>query len=176
VVHQVRCFFAWKRKQLASKTLCLFQQLDDGRSPQKGLLSVVSFVMSCLTCWPLKMGPMGCPETLVRNYHSVLHNILWEGRSHMMIRWISHDDSVMQALVRPCMVLFWAIWFGASFVNLRQPHIFKRQISGKKLALRLSKYGNFCRKKCAIHDVKYKREEKWNIKRKSQYFYAIYKL
>jgi hypothetical protein len=25
--------------------------------------------------WPLKIGPIGCPEASVRNYHSTLHNI-----------------------------------------------------------------------------------------------------
>jgi hypothetical protein len=31
---------------------------------------------------PLKMGPIGCPETLVTNYESVLHKIPEERRSH----------------------------------------------------------------------------------------------
>ena len=29
------------------------------------------------------MGPTGCPETSVQNYHSTLHNILDERRSHL---------------------------------------------------------------------------------------------
>jgi hypothetical protein len=32
--------------------------------------------------WPLKMGPIGCPQTLVQNYHSTLHNIAQERRCH----------------------------------------------------------------------------------------------
>jgi hypothetical protein len=32
--------------------------------------------------WPLKMGPIGCPETSVQNYHSTLSNIPEERRSH----------------------------------------------------------------------------------------------
>jgi len=31
---------------------------------------------------PLKMGPMGCPETLLRNYNCTLHNIPEEHRSY----------------------------------------------------------------------------------------------
>jgi hypothetical protein len=31
--------------------------------------------------WPLKMGPIGCPEMSVRNYHSAQHNIQKESRS-----------------------------------------------------------------------------------------------
>ena len=30
--------------------------------------------------WPLKMGPIGCPEMSVRNYHDTLRNIPEEGR------------------------------------------------------------------------------------------------
>jgi len=33
--------------------------------------------------WPLKMGPTGCPETSVRNYHYTLRNITDECRSHL---------------------------------------------------------------------------------------------
>jgi len=40
---------------------------------------------------------------------------------------ISHD-LVMQALIWLCMVQF-----GASYVNLRWPHIFECQIEGKKI-------------------------------------------
>jgi hypothetical protein len=37
----------------------------------------------CKTAWPLKMGLIGCPETLVRNYHSALSKILKEHGSHL---------------------------------------------------------------------------------------------
>ena len=30
--------------------------------------------------WPLKMGPIGCPETSVRNYHSALRDVQEESR------------------------------------------------------------------------------------------------
>ena len=32
--------------------------------------------------WPLKIGPVGCPETSVRNYHCLLRNSLEERMSH----------------------------------------------------------------------------------------------
>jgi hypothetical protein len=35
------------------------------------------------TSWPLKMEPMGCSETSVKNYHSSLRNIPEERRSHL---------------------------------------------------------------------------------------------
>jgi hypothetical protein len=44
---------------------------------------------SMRTEWPsrtvrlLKVGPIRCPETSVRNYHSTLRNILEERRSHL---------------------------------------------------------------------------------------------
>jgi len=34
--------------------------------------------------WPLKMGPVGCPETSVMNYHYALRNIPEERRSHLL--------------------------------------------------------------------------------------------
>jgi hypothetical protein len=49
--------------------------------------------------------------------------------SHAVFSVLStHDYLVMQALVWLCMVLFRAIWFGASYSNLRQPHMFKHYI------------------------------------------------
>jgi hypothetical protein len=35
------------------------------------------------TSWSFKMGPIGCPETLVQNYHSTLRNIAEERRSNL---------------------------------------------------------------------------------------------
>jgi hypothetical protein len=37
---------------------------------------------SSSTFWPLKMGPISCPETSVQNYHPTLRNIPEERRSH----------------------------------------------------------------------------------------------
>jgi len=34
--------------------------------------------------WPLKMGPIGCPETSVRNYHDTLRCISEERKSHLL--------------------------------------------------------------------------------------------
>ena len=34
-VHKVRCFFAWKQKQLAFETLCIFKNLNDRFNPKK---------------------------------------------------------------------------------------------------------------------------------------------
>jgi hypothetical protein len=39
--------------------------------------------LSSWTYWPLKMGPIGCPETSVKNYHSPLRNTPEERRSHV---------------------------------------------------------------------------------------------
>jgi len=35
--------------------------------------------------WTFSMGPIGCPETWVRNYHSTLRNMLEERRSEFLI-------------------------------------------------------------------------------------------
>jgi len=35
------------------------------------------------SCWPLKMGPIGCPKFSVRNCHSMLHDTPEECRSHL---------------------------------------------------------------------------------------------
>jgi hypothetical protein len=37
-----------------------------------------------LDSWPLKMGPIGCPETSVRNYHYSLRNNSEERSSHLL--------------------------------------------------------------------------------------------
>jgi hypothetical protein len=37
-------------------------------------------------------------------------------------------------------ILFGVVHFGTGYINLRQPHIFKHQISGKNLVLLSSKY------------------------------------
>ena len=53
-------------------------------------------------------------------------------------------------------------WFGSDwcsvlYANLRQPHIFKHQISGKNLVLHLSKYGTLMKRWCL--DIDEAREE-----------------
>jgi hypothetical protein len=51
------------------------------------------FVIGCwlsffptLDSWPLKMGPIRCPETSVNNYHTTPRNIPEERRSHIIRR------------------------------------------------------------------------------------------
>ena len=44
-------------------------------------------------------------------------------------------------MVRFRAILFGAVHFGTGYINVRQPHIFKHQISGKNLVLLSSKYG-----------------------------------
>ena len=45
---------------------------------------------SFVDCWPLKMGPIACPETSVRNYHSALHNAPEECRSQYTGSLLAH--------------------------------------------------------------------------------------
>jgi len=40
--------------------------------------------LSSWLSWPLKMGPTGCSETSVMNYHYTLHNIPEQCRSHLL--------------------------------------------------------------------------------------------
>ena len=42
-----------------------------------------SSFLSCLDSWPLKMGPIGCPETSVRNCHFTLRDSPEQRRSHL---------------------------------------------------------------------------------------------
>jgi hypothetical protein len=79
-------------------------------------------VLLCSLLWILwlsNMGSIACPETSVRNYHSLPHNISEQRRY----------DLAMQVLVWLCMVdfqaiLFGAVWFSASYANLGQPNTF----------------------------------------------------
>jgi len=49
-------------------------------------LTPVMFYSLFWISWPLKIGLIGS-ETSIMNYHSMLHNILQERRSHMKIWW-----------------------------------------------------------------------------------------
>ena len=73
--------------QPASETSWSFKQLEDGQSYQKRPYHLMSVLLCCLflTGWPLKIGPIGCPEMSGRNYHYMLHNIPDEHRYHIMI-------------------------------------------------------------------------------------------
>jgi hypothetical protein len=45
--------------------------------------SHLQVTLTCWISWPLKMGPIGSPETLAQNLHSTLCNIPEERRSHL---------------------------------------------------------------------------------------------
>ena len=53
------------------------------------LCLVISVILCSLfwISWSLEMGLIGCLETTVRNYHSMLYNISEERRSHMTVWW-----------------------------------------------------------------------------------------
>jgi len=93
---------------------CFFKKLADGYvphlPPKKKLCRLMS-VMLCsvsLIYWPLKKGPIGCPEGSVRNYHFMLLSIPEEHRPHMTIwrcrpwfgsAWSGQSDLVWHSLV-----------------------------------------------------------------------------
>jgi len=52
----------------------------DNLSVQSSIVNNPNFLDS----WPLKMGPIGCPETSVRNYHLSLCNSLEERGPHLL--------------------------------------------------------------------------------------------
>jgi hypothetical protein len=73
--------------------LCIYKELDGGQSKEREKerkkeerrLSTSFIPSSVLDILTLKMGPIGCPKTSVINYHSVLHNMPQESRSHRII-------------------------------------------------------------------------------------------
>jgi len=67
-VYLVRCFFACKWKRPGSETSCMFKKLGEGSGQ---LASDRPFSLFWIS-WPLKLGPIGCPKTLVENYCSRL--------------------------------------------------------------------------------------------------------
>ena len=46
---------------------------------------------------------------------------------------------VWLCIVQLRVIWFGTVWFGSSYANLKRPHLFKHQISGKNLFLHLSK-------------------------------------
>jgi len=63
--------------------LCFFKKLDDGHSPEKE--DCVSPLHSCCV---LSFGFFyPCPKTSIRSFHSRLHNISEERRSHKTVWW-----------------------------------------------------------------------------------------
>jgi len=73
---------------VVSKISFFFKKLGHGQSPEKRRkYHLPSFVLHFIV-WntlPLKMGPTGCPNMLVRNYHFMLRNIPEEQKSPLMI-------------------------------------------------------------------------------------------
>jgi len=61
---------------------------------------VVKNSKKTLISWPLKMGPIGCPETSVRNCHFMARNIPEKRTSH-----IGHIKFVVFVSVRPSILL-----------------------------------------------------------------------
>jgi len=76
-------------------------------------------LFSLLDFLTLKLGPTGFPEMSVQNYHSTLHNISLERTPHVI--WYASLGLAPHVTVQ-------SRQFGASYANLRQPHIFKHQI------------------------------------------------
>jgi hypothetical protein len=60
-------------------------RLQGSRNPRRKLSSRAKKSkkkVSSWTSWPLKIGPIDCPETSVQNYHSTLRDIPKQRRSH----------------------------------------------------------------------------------------------
>ena len=75
------------------------------------------------TACPLKMGPIGCPETSVNNYGSTLRNIPEERRSHLhrgsSVKSLTVSFSISTVLQRICAFSRrWATWLNTQAVNL----------------------------------------------------------
>jgi hypothetical protein len=64
-------------------------QIRQRQRPKKRLCQLTLVLLCSRFCisWPLMMGPTGCPEMSVRNYHSMLHHIPEECRFHMTMWW-----------------------------------------------------------------------------------------
>jgi hypothetical protein len=65
--------------------------------------------LSCWISWPLKMGPIGCPETSVQNYQSTLRNIPEERRSQIV-------TSKYETLREPLKEFSWSLTLASSTI------------------------------------------------------------
>jgi hypothetical protein len=78
----------------ASLPLKNYMEGKVSKKKNKRLFPLTSFVPCSLywISWRVKLGSIGCPETLVRNYHSTVCSISEECRSHwwLMIWWCWH--------------------------------------------------------------------------------------
>jgi hypothetical protein len=52
-----------------------------------------------MVSWPLKVGPIGCPETSVRNYHYSLRNNAEDHSSNLRVL---RGGSLKSRKIRPC--------------------------------------------------------------------------
>ena len=85
-------FLNTPRKDLQTKTSVWFQA-SAAKEMRSALFRVIKVPTSRVknpNSRPLKMVPIGCPETSVWDYHSTLHNIAEERRSHL------HCDRILQ--------------------------------------------------------------------------------
>jgi hypothetical protein len=79
---KIGCGMNYFRLSLWSKWgLCSFGIL---LTFQDNILVLSSRIKQSKSAWPFKTGPIGCPETLVINYHPVLHEIPKELRSKVL--------------------------------------------------------------------------------------------
>jgi len=69
------------------KSCTSLKKLYERQTPKKILCHLTSVILCSLflICGPSKLGQIGCHKMSVRNYHSTLHNIPEEHRSHVMI-------------------------------------------------------------------------------------------
>ena len=80
--------------------------------PKKGKLCQLTSVILCSLfwiSWPLKLGLINCPKTLLQNYLCMLCNILEERKSHMIWLQMVHFRTIR----------FGEVWFGTLYTNLR---------------------------------------------------------
>lgn len=119
-----------------SKTLCFLKKLDDRQGPKKKIVSVtISHVCYLfLICWPLMTGLIGCPKTLVRNYHSTQCNI----PENADLTWQFDDSGPGLALHGPLRCL--QIYDNLTCISAK--------FQEKNLVLHLSKYGNLMKRWC----------------------------
>jgi hypothetical protein len=84
-----------------------------------------------LNSWPLKMGPIGCPTTSVRNHHHLLHNNWDEGSSHLLLH-RSLKSHIVQRVCRqdlnrglPSVLICCIVFVILAFLSLFQGTVLK---------------------------------------------------
>jgi hypothetical protein len=86
-----------------------------------------SRIYSSWTSWPLKMGPIRCPETSVKDFHSTLRNTLEERRSHQ-----HSDGSPKSRIVGDCYAR-WQLFLWSS--QGERGYIFLSALQGPSLPI-----------------------------------------